>query len=91
MYSLKPVMLYVVALFNIIKGVLLMTMGNWYLMHLRGNVFNYGVSQIGASSSTVIVNIQTSLESNILKIHRKTIICIIKIKFQLLNNEPSEK
>ena len=30
-------MLCVVALFNIIKGMLLMTMGNWYLMHLRAN------------------------------------------------------
>ena len=28
MYSVKPVILCVVALFNIIKGVLLMTMGN---------------------------------------------------------------
>ena len=37
MYSVKPVMLCVIALFNIIKGVLLMTMGNWYLMHLREN------------------------------------------------------
>ena len=37
MYSVKPVMLCVVALFNIIKGVLLMTMGNWYLIHLRKN------------------------------------------------------
>ena len=37
MYLVKPVMLCVVALFNIIKGVLLMTMGNWYLMHLRDN------------------------------------------------------
>ena len=35
-------MLCIAALFNIIKGVLLMTMGNWYLMHLR--VFNYGVT-----------------------------------------------
>ena len=38
MYSVKPVMLCVVALFNIIKGVLLMTMGNWYLMHLHENL-----------------------------------------------------
>ena len=50
MYLVKPVMLCVAALFNIIKGVLLMTMGNWYL------VFSYGVLQIGASSSIVIVN-----------------------------------
>ena len=37
MFSVKPVMLCVVALFNIFKGVLLMTMGNCYLMHLREN------------------------------------------------------
>ena len=48
-------------------------------------MFNYGVSQIGASSSIVIVSFKTSLESKILKIHRKTIICIFKIKFWLLN------
>ena len=38
MYSVKPVMQCVVALFNIIKGVLLMKMGNWYLMHLHENL-----------------------------------------------------
>ena len=37
MYLVKRVMLCVVALFNVIKGVLLMTMGNWYLMHSREN------------------------------------------------------
>ena len=39
MYSVKQIMLCVIALFNIIKGVLLMTMGNWYLMHIRENSY----------------------------------------------------
>ena len=43
-------MLCVVALFNIIKGVLLMTMGDCYRNAFTWEfVFDYGVSQIGAS------------------------------------------
>ena len=76
MYSVKPVMLCVVAFFNFNKGVLLMTMGNWYLMHLREN------SCLTMEFRKLVhVNFETSLESKILKIHRKTIICIFKIKF----------
>ena len=52
MYSVKPVMTCVAALFNIIKGVSLIML----VSYAFALVFNYGVSQIGASSDIVIVH-----------------------------------